>query len=77
MSLAIPSPPGHIQILISTGKALGLTAEEVLLTPMLPEARALPDFQRTLMVDGQIKNIGSPSSGNTHLVKPVWIGSAR
>jgi pyrroloquinoline quinone (PQQ) biosynthesis protein C len=50
-----PCPPGHIQILIGTGKALGLTAEEVLLTPMLPEARALPDFQRTLMVDGQIQ----------------------
>src|SRR5678816_1055623 len=50
-----PCPPGHIQILIGTGQALGLTAEEVLLTPMLPEARALPDFQRTLMVDGQIQ----------------------
>src|SRR3989442_2612258 len=48
-----PCPPGHIQILIGTGKALGLTAEEVLLTPMLPEARALPDFLRTLMVYGQ------------------------
>ena len=50
-----PSPPGHIQILIGTGKALGLTAEETLLSPMLPEARALPDFHRTLMVDGQIQ----------------------
>jgi pyrroloquinoline quinone (PQQ) biosynthesis protein C len=50
-----PSPPGHIQILIGTGKALGLTAEETLLSPMLPAARALPDFHRTLMVDGQIQ----------------------
>jgi pyrroloquinoline quinone (PQQ) biosynthesis protein C len=50
-----PCPPGHIQILIGTGKALGLTTEEVLLSPMLPEARALPDFHRTLMVDGQIQ----------------------
>jgi pyrroloquinoline quinone (PQQ) biosynthesis protein C len=50
-----PSPPGHIQILISTGNALGLTKEEVLLTPMLPEARALPDFHRTLINDGQIQ----------------------
>ena len=40
-----PCPPGHIQILIGTGKALGLTAEEVLLTPMLAEAWAPPDFQ--------------------------------
>ena len=50
-----PSPPGHIQILIGTGKALGLTAEEVLLSPMLPAARALPDFHRTLINDGQIQ----------------------
>lgn len=50
-----PTPPGHIQILIGTGEALGLTAEDTLLSPMLPEARALPDFHRTLMVDGQIQ----------------------
>ncbi len=50
-----PKPPGHIQILIGTGNALGLTAEEVLLSPMLPKARALPDFHRTLLVDGLIQ----------------------
>jgi len=50
-----PSPPGHIQILISTGEALGLSKEEVLLTPMLPEARGLADFHRTLLVDGLIQ----------------------
>jgi pyrroloquinoline quinone (PQQ) biosynthesis protein C len=50
-----PAPPGHIQILIGTGAALGLKAEEVLLSPMLPEARALPDFHRTLLVDGLIQ----------------------
>jgi pyrroloquinoline quinone (PQQ) biosynthesis protein C len=40
---------------MSTGKALGLTKEEVLLTPMLAECRALPDFHRTLINDGQIQ----------------------
>jgi pyrroloquinoline quinone (PQQ) biosynthesis protein C len=50
-----PSPPGHIQILMSTGAALGLTKEDVLLSPMLPECRALPDFHRTLINDGQIQ----------------------
>jgi len=50
-----PKPPGHIQILIGTGRALGLTPEQVLLSPMLPEARALPDFHRTLLVDGLIQ----------------------
>lgn len=50
-----PKPPGHIQILIATGEALGLKPEETLLAPMLPEARALADFHRTLLVDGLIQ----------------------
>jgi pyrroloquinoline quinone (PQQ) biosynthesis protein C len=50
-----PKPPGHIQILISTGEALGLKPEEVLLSPMLPEARGLTDFHRTLLSDGLIQ----------------------
>jgi pyrroloquinoline quinone (PQQ) biosynthesis protein C len=50
-----PKPPGHIQILLSTGESLGLSAEEVLLSPMLPEARGLTDFHRTLLVDGLIQ----------------------
>jgi pyrroloquinoline quinone (PQQ) biosynthesis protein C len=49
-----PEPPGHIHILIETGEALGLTKEELLLTPMLPQARALTDFHRTLVNDGLI-----------------------
>ena len=49
-----PEPPGHIHILISTGQALGLSAEEVLLTPMRPRARALADFHRTTANDGPI-----------------------
>lgn len=47
-----PEPPGHIKVLISTGEALGLTVKEILEEPMLPEARALADFQRTLATDG-------------------------
>lgn len=50
-----PKPPGHIQILISSGEALGLTTKEILLTPMLPEARGLADFHRTLTTDGMIQ----------------------
>lgn len=49
-----PEPPGHIRILISTGEALGLTQDEILIEPMLPAARALTDFQRTLVNDGPI-----------------------
>lgn len=47
-----PAPPGHIKILISSGEALGLTSEEILAQPMLPEARGLTDFHRTLVNDG-------------------------
>ena len=49
-----PAPPGHIKILISTGEALGLSQDEILIEPMLPEARALTDFQRTLVNNGPI-----------------------
>jgi hypothetical protein len=49
-----PSPPGHIQILLSTGEALGLSHEETLIQPMMPAARGLTDFQRTLCSDGPI-----------------------
>jgi pyrroloquinoline quinone (PQQ) biosynthesis protein C len=47
-----PEPPGHIKILISSGEALGLTAEQILTQPMMPEARSLTDFHRTLVNDG-------------------------
>ncbi len=47
-----PEPPGHIKILISSGKALSLTADQILTRPMMPEARALTDFHRTLVNDG-------------------------
>ncbi|HTI87611.1 MAG TPA: hypothetical protein VL966_13480, partial [Alphaproteobacteria bacterium] len=49
-----PEPPGHIHILLATGHALGLTNEQMLQTPMLPAARSLTDFHRTLVNDGLI-----------------------
>jgi len=49
-----PAPPGHIRVLISSGEALGLTKEQILVQPMMPEARALTDFHRTLVNDGAI-----------------------
>jgi len=73
-----PSPPGHIQILMSTGAALGLSKEEVLLSPMLPECRALPDFHRTLItMTGKFKNIGSRSYGSIRSVNPASTSSKR
>lgn len=47
-----PKPPGHALVMMQTGKALGLTEEEILRRPMLPEARAVLDFKRALLWDG-------------------------
>ena len=49
-----PAPPGHIRVLISSGEALGLSKDEILIQPMMPEARSLTDFHRTLVNDGPI-----------------------
>lgn len=49
-----PEPPGHILVLVRTGKALGLTEQEVLESPQLPAARALGDFHRVAVWDGGI-----------------------
>ncbi len=49
-----PEPPGHILVLVQTGKALGLTEREVLDTPQLPAARALGDFHKVVVWDGGI-----------------------
>lgn len=49
-----PKPPGHILVLVQTGKALGLTEKEVLESPQLPAARALGDFHKVVVWDGGI-----------------------
>lgn len=49
-----PEPPGHILVLVKTGKALGLSEQEVLNTPQLPAARALGDFHKVVVWDGGI-----------------------
>ncbi len=49
-----PKPPGHILVLVQTGRALGLTEKEVLESPQLPAARALGDFHKVVVWDGGI-----------------------
>ena len=49
-----PQPPGHVSVMLQTAAALGLTAEEVLRQPMLPEARAILDFKRSLLWEGTV-----------------------
>lgn len=49
-----PEPPGHILVLVQTGRALGLSEKEVLESPQLPAARALGDFHKVVVWDGGI-----------------------
>jgi pyrroloquinoline quinone (PQQ) biosynthesis protein C len=49
-----PKPPGHVLVMMQTAKALGLTEEEILRQPMLPEARVVLDFKRGLLWEGTV-----------------------
>jgi pyrroloquinoline quinone (PQQ) biosynthesis protein C len=49
-----PEPPGHILVMLQTAEALGLSKDEVLRQPMLPEARAILDFKRALLWEGTV-----------------------
>jgi pyrroloquinoline quinone (PQQ) biosynthesis protein C len=49
-----PKPPGHVLVMLQTAAALGLTKDEILRQPMLPECRAILDFKRQLMWEGTV-----------------------
>ena len=49
-----PKPPGHVLVMLQTAEALGLSKDEILREPMLPEARAILDFKRCLMWEGTV-----------------------
>ena len=49
-----PKPPGHVLVMLQTAEAFGLTKDEVLREPMLPECRAILDFKRQLMWEGTV-----------------------
>jgi pyrroloquinoline quinone (PQQ) biosynthesis protein C len=49
-----PEPPGHILVLLRTGKALGLSEDELLRGSLLPSARALGDFHRAVVWEGAL-----------------------
>lgn len=50
--LSFPRPPGHTLVLLETGRALGLTDEQMLFEPVSAMARAKPDFMRMLVEHG-------------------------
>jgi pyrroloquinoline quinone (PQQ) biosynthesis protein C len=49
-----PKPPGHVLVMLQTAEALGLTKDEILREPMLPEARAILDYKRGLLWEGTV-----------------------
>jgi pyrroloquinoline quinone (PQQ) biosynthesis protein C len=49
-----PKPPGHIPVMLQTAEALGLAKDEILRQPMLPEARAIVNFKRSLLWEGTV-----------------------
>ncbi len=49
-----PKPPGHVMVMLQTAEALGLTKDQILREPMLPEARAILDFKRGLLWEGTV-----------------------
>lgn len=49
-----PKPPGHVHLVLQTAKALGITEEEIFLSPMLAEFRAKIDFFRAVVWEGTV-----------------------
>lgn len=52
--LISPRAPGHVLVLVQTAEAMGLSKEEVLEEPYLPEARGLNDFTHKIFLDGSL-----------------------
>ena len=52
--LISPKAPGHVLVLVKTAERMGLTRQEVLEDPFLPEARAINDFCHKIFIDGSI-----------------------
>lgn len=49
-----PKPPGHIHVVIETAKALGISEDEVFVSPMLAEFRAKIDYFRAIVWEGTV-----------------------
>src|SRR3989454_5661205 len=49
-----PKPPGHIHVVMETAKALGISEDEVFITPMLAEFRAKIDYFRAIVWEGTV-----------------------
>jgi pyrroloquinoline quinone (PQQ) biosynthesis protein C len=67
-----PGPGGHIKLLYLAGAAIGLTCEEMVETPLIPEARGLTDSRVRLWRDGPMAEAWASSLGETQV--GIWMG---
>jgi pyrroloquinoline quinone (PQQ) biosynthesis protein C len=67
-----PKPPGHIHVVVETGKALGILEDEIYLSPMLAEFRAKIDWFRAVVWEGTVAEFYA--AGATEEVFGYWAG---
>ena len=65
-----PKPPGHVHVVLETGKALGISEDEIFLSPMLAEFRAKIDFKRSIVWEGTVAEFYS--AGTTEEQTGYW-----
>ena len=49
-----PQPPGHVHVVVETAAALGISEDEIFLSPMLAEFRCKLDFKRSILWEGTV-----------------------
>jgi pyrroloquinoline quinone (PQQ) biosynthesis protein C len=49
-----PKPPGHVHVVLETARALGISDDEIFLSPMLAEFRAKLDFKKSILWEGTV-----------------------
>lgn len=67
-----PKPPGHIHVVVETAKALGISEDEIFVTPMLAEFRAKIDWFRAVVWEGTVAEFYA--AGATEEVFGHWAG---
>jgi pyrroloquinoline quinone (PQQ) biosynthesis protein C len=67
-----PGPGGHIKMLYLAGQAMGMSREEMVENPLIPEARSLVDVRVRLWRDGPMAEAWASSLGETNV--GIWMG---
>ena len=67
-----PKPPGHVHVVMETAKALGITEDEIFVSPMLAEFRAKIDYFRAIVWEGTVAEFYA--AGATEEQFGYWAG---